>query len=47
MKHVNFGIMDSPTVSGSSINYLAVSAESATYLEDTMQEILDETVTKV
>ena len=42
-----FGIMDSPTVIGNSINYLAVSAESAAYLDDTMQEILDETVTKV
>lgn len=42
-----YGIMDSPTVSGSSINYLAVSAGNAAYLDDTMLEILDETVTKV
>lgn len=42
-----FGIIDSPTVSGSSINYLAVGADSATYLTDDMQEIANETVTKV
>ena len=42
-----FGIMDSPTVSTTSINYLAVGADSATYLTDVMQEISNETVIKL
>lgn len=42
-----YGIIDSPTVSGSSINFLAVGADSATYLTDEMLEISNETVTKV
>ena len=36
-----------PTISGSNINYLAVGANSATYLTDEMLEINNETVTKV
>lgn len=41
------GIIDNLTANGSSINYLAVGADSATYLTDEMLEITNETVTKV